>query len=170
MITLNWYVAYTKARCEQKVANFLSKKHYRNYCPLQKVENYWSDWKRTTLEPLFPSFVFVQIPESEQKHVVAVSDVLSFIHWREKPAVIPDEEIMAIMQFLQDHDHVKLIHNRQPDEFLGAAHKLFSTEPTLQSLHNATKIELPTLGYFIYTPFKAETVTMPRLGNGSIAF
>ncbi len=170
MITLNWYVVYTKSRCEQKVANLLSKKHYRNYCPLQKVENYWSEWKRTGFEPLFPSYVFVQITESEQKQILSTPGVLSFIHWHDAPAVIPDEEISAIANFLKDHEQVRLIRNRPTDDQHLVPYNYFAQQPTLQSLQNAIKVELPTLGYYVYAPFKTETVSMPGLDSGSIAF
>lgn len=171
MITLNWYVAYTKTRCEQKVANLLSRKHIRNYCPLQKVQNYWSEWKRMTLEPLFPSYVFLQTTAEELKNITATTGILSVIHWHDSPAIIPEEEITMIMHFLQEHEIVKLIKSTpEEDTSAGTQNRLYNQQPTLQAINNSPKVVLPTLGYTIYAPFKTETVTITGIDSGSIAF
>ena len=64
--SLQWYAVYTKPRWEKKVADLLTKKQIENYCPLNRVLRQWSDRKKVILEPLFTSYVFVRISESNQ--------------------------------------------------------------------------------------------------------
>ena len=45
-----------------------------SYCPLNKVRKRWSDRIKLTEEPLFKSYVFVQIGEDEQQKVVNVTE------------------------------------------------------------------------------------------------
>ena len=56
-----WYVLYTKPRNEKKVAQRLSEAGYTVYCPLQKVRRQWSDRTKVVEEPLFKSYLFIQI-------------------------------------------------------------------------------------------------------------
>ena len=60
---LPWYVLYTKPRNEKKVAQRLSEAGYTVYCPLQKVRRRWSDRTKVVEEPLFTSYLFIQIED-----------------------------------------------------------------------------------------------------------
>src|SRR4051812_43904118 len=102
-----WYAIYTKPRWEKKVAELLEEKQIENYCPLQKVEKKWSDRKKTILEPLFKSYVFVRITQKGQVPVLSTDGVVSFITFLGKPAMIRDEEIDIIKQFLRDYQNVE---------------------------------------------------------------
>jgi transcription antitermination factor NusG len=61
-----WYAVYTRARWEKKVSEYLTRKDIENYCPLNKVLRQWSDRKKIVHEPLFTSYVFVNV--SEEQH------------------------------------------------------------------------------------------------------
>src|SRR5665213_2110975 len=101
-----WYAVYTKPRCEKKVADLLVKKNIENYCPLNRVQKQWSDRKKIILEPLFTSYVFVNINSSERLSVQQTYGVLNFVFWLNKPAVIRNEEIDIIKRFLNEHTNV----------------------------------------------------------------
>ncbi len=103
-----WYAVYTKSRCEKKVANQLSQKGIEYYCPLNRVQKQWSDRKKIIFEPLFNSYVFVKISSEEQLAVRQTSGILNFVYWLSKPAVIRNDEIEIIKQFLNEHSFVKL--------------------------------------------------------------
>ena len=102
----NWYALYTKPRWEKKVYELMVKQGIEAYCPLNRVRKKWSDRMKWVEEPLFKSYVFVRIPESEQTTVRMVSGVVNFIYWLGKPAVVRDRDIQTIRKFLNDHTEV----------------------------------------------------------------
>ena len=99
-----WFALYTKPRWEKKVDSVLIRKSIDSWCPLQKIQKQWSDRKKIVEEPLFKSYVFVHIDESERLKVLMTDGVLNFVHHVGKPAVIRDEEIELIRKYLSDKD------------------------------------------------------------------
>lgn len=82
------------------------------YCPVNKREKQWSDRKKITEEPLFRSYVFVNIDLYQQGSIVRRTlGVVNFVYWLNKPAVIQDDEILAIQQFLSEHAAVEVFGN-----------------------------------------------------------
>jgi transcription antitermination factor NusG len=102
----NWYVVYTKPRWEKKVFALLTEQHFEAYCPLNKVRKKWSDRVKWVEDPLFKSYVFVRVPETEQSRVRMVAGVVNFIYWLGKPAVVKNKEIEVIRKFLNDYEEV----------------------------------------------------------------
>jgi len=103
-----WYAVYTRPRWEKKVAELMTDKKIENYCPLNKVVRQWSDRKKIVHEPLFTSYVFVRTMEKQLYEACKISGVINVVYWLSKPAVIRDEEIECIKNFLSDHKNVKL--------------------------------------------------------------
>ena len=106
----NWYAIYTKPRWEKKVYALLQEQGVAAYCPLNKVRKKWSDRYKIVHEPLFKSYVFVQVEENEMTKVRMVSGVVNFVYWNGKPAVIKEEEINTIKRFLNEYGHVEVEH------------------------------------------------------------
>ncbi|MHA8088161.1 UpxY family transcription antiterminator [Aquirufa sp. Wall-65K1] len=105
-----WYALYTKSRVEKKVALRLKEKGITCYCPLTKKRKQWSDRKKWVEEPLFKSYVFVDIDLALQSSVVRqINGVVNFVYWLQKPAVVQDSEIKAIQNFLSEHSDVEAI-------------------------------------------------------------
>jgi transcription antitermination factor NusG len=105
---LHWFAVYTRPRWEKKVAKLLDEKGIENYCPLNKVVRQWSDRKKTILEPVFKSYVFVRVPENEKWDLKKVNGILNFVYWLGKPARIRDEEITIIKKFLNEFSNVQI--------------------------------------------------------------
>ena len=103
---LHWFAVYTKPRWEKKVAGLLDEKGIENYCPLNKVVKQWSDRKKIVLEPIFKSYVFVRVPESEKWGLRTVNGIVNFVYWLGKPARIRDEDILTIRKFLNEFSNV----------------------------------------------------------------
>lgn len=95
-----WFALYTKPRWEKKVAEVLVRKGIECWCPLKKTEKQWSDRKKIVEEPLFTSYVFVRIEDTEKTPVLMTDGILNFVYHVGKPAVIRDEEIDIIKKFL----------------------------------------------------------------------
>lgn len=100
----HWYAIYTKPRWEKKVDADLLRKGITSWCPIQKVERQWSDRKKIVEIPIFRSYVFIHVSEKERLDVITTEGVVNFIHYLGKPAVIRDEEIALIKQYLLEKD------------------------------------------------------------------
>lgn len=99
-----WYACYTKPRWEKKVSKVLEQKDIECWCPLRKIEKQWSDRKKIIEEPLFTSYVFVNIPDNEKTKVLMTDGILNFVYYLGKPAIIRDEEIDIIKKYLSEKD------------------------------------------------------------------
>ena len=106
--TKKWYAIYTMPRWEKKVAALLVEKNVNTYCPLNRVVRQWSDRKKIVHEPLFRSYVFVQIGPEEITKVKETDGVLNFVSWLNKPAVIKDNEIELIKKYLDEFVNVQV--------------------------------------------------------------
>ena len=101
---MNWYVLYVKPKFEKKVAEMLRKMQVEVYCPLRKEIRTWSDRKKTVYEPLFKSYVFVRLKEKERQSVFVVPGIIRYLFWLGKPAVVRDEEMDALQNWLSDEN------------------------------------------------------------------
>ncbi len=105
-----WYVLYTKPRNEKKVALLLEGKNITAYCPVQEVVKQWSDRKKKVIEPIFKSYVFVELQDhsAENVKVLTTPGAVRFLWWQGKPGIVRDEEIEAIRNFLDEYKNVAL--------------------------------------------------------------
>ncbi len=113
-----WYVLYTKPRNEKKTAALLQEKGVEVYCPVQEVLKQWSDRKKKILEPVFRSYVFVQMAayEREQVEILETPGAVRFLWWQKKPGIVRDEEIEAIKSFLNDYRDARISVIMQPGQ------------------------------------------------------
>jgi transcription antitermination factor NusG len=148
-----WYVLYTRSRCEKKVAALLQKRGFESYCPLNKLLKQWSDRKKLILEPLFTSYVFIQL-EKDQLGLAksATSDIVNFVYWLGKPAVVKDAEIDGIKQFLGGYNNVKLekIRVNLNDTVRILDGPLVNVHGQVVSIGNTkVRMQLPSLGFLM---------------------
>lgn len=92
----NWYVVYTKPKWEKKVAEKLNEIGIECYCPLIIQIKQWTDRKKKVEVPLFNSYVFVQLENTDRNSVFQISGVIRYLFWLGKPAIVRDEEINII--------------------------------------------------------------------------
>jgi transcription antitermination factor NusG len=147
---LRWYAVYTRPRWEKKVAELLGSRQIENYCPLQKTERTWSDRKKIILEPLFKSYVLVRLAPKAHVPVLQTDGVLSFVTFEGKPAVIPDEEIETVKQFLKDYEYVQVerIDLSVNDEVTILTGPLMQQKGQVMEVKNRmVKVLLPALGF-----------------------
>ena len=162
-VSKKWYVVYTRPRWEKKVSDLLNRKKIENYCPLNKVQKQWSDRKKIIAQPLFSAYVFVHINITEQLDVRLTDGIINFVYWLGKPAVIRDEEIFAINQFLQDHKNVCLektpVNIHDTVRVIGGP--MLMQKGQVVSIRNKTlKVILPSLGYMMYAELDASNVEL----------
>ncbi|MBC7888292.1 MAG: UpxY family transcription antiterminator [Ferruginibacter sp.] len=158
--TKKWYALYTKPGTEKKVANLFSRRNIENYCPLTRQCN---GRKREVMEPLFSSYVFVQIEEKEIKHIRISDSILNFVYWLGKPAVIQDEEIEIMKRFMNEYSNVKL--EKIPFGVNGMV-RVIGGSPAdnktqmVSVMGNTVKIVLPSLGYMLLAEVEKANVAI----------
>lgn len=96
-----WYALYTNPRQEKKVTARLQQLGIEVYCPLIIQVRQWSDRKKKVEVPLLPSYVFVKLEPKEREGVFQVSGVVRYLYWLGQPAIIRDEEIVLMQNWLQ---------------------------------------------------------------------
>ena len=99
---MNWYVVYTKPKWEKKVATQLREKGIESYCPLITKVTQWSDRKKRVEVPLFNSYVFLQLDETDRNLAFLSSGVVRYLFWLGKPAIVKDDEIQTIKNWLEE--------------------------------------------------------------------
>lgn len=107
---MSWYVLYTKPRNEKKVTLRLKEKGITVFCPLKEEVRQWSDRKKKVSEPVFRSYIFVQLTDYKTEHVEVLTTPGSvrFLWWNGKPGVVREQEIMAIKDFLNDYKDAEI--------------------------------------------------------------
>ena len=101
-LIMPWYVIYTNPKSEKKVSQQLVAMGIEVYCPLVSAVRQWSDRKKRVEVPLFTSYVFVNIEEKDKNRVFDARGVVKYLFWLGKPAVVREEEILAIKKWLTD--------------------------------------------------------------------
>jgi len=163
LIEPKWYALCTRPRREKKVAEILARKKIENYCPLNKVVHQWSDRKKVLLEPLFTSYVFVRTTEKLLPDIRKVNGIINFVYWLSKPAIIRNEEIDCIKNFLNEHNNVHL--EKTPiginDIVRVTKGALMEYEGNVIAVKNKTvKIILPSLGYMMIAEVEKTSVKL----------
>ncbi|AKC82770.1 antitermination protein NusG [Verrucomicrobia bacterium IMCC26134] len=85
---LRWHVAHTKPRCEKKFAALLTAEGFAHELPLGKVQRRYGVRIRVHTKPIFPGYVFIQVPETARARcyqqnlivrLIPVSDEKTFL-------------------------------------------------------------------------------------------
>jgi transcription antitermination factor NusG len=166
-----WYAVYTKPRWEKKVTSLLNKVNIISYCPLNRVVRQWSDRKKVVLEPLFYSYVFVQISEAEKVSVRQIDGVINFVCYLGKPAIIKEAEIEVIQQFLNEHKNVQLekINVNVNDIVRIISGPLMEQKGSVVLVKgNKVKITLPSLGYIMFAEIEKSNVEIINNTDGKL--
>ena len=102
-----WYVLYTKARHEKKVANLLGDRRVNSYLPVYRSARRWQDRQKEIELPLFPGYVFVRIALRSRLQVLTVPGVVRIVTFDGKPVPIADSEVDALRQGLSNARGIK---------------------------------------------------------------
>ena len=99
-----WYAVYVKSRAEKKVAQELEAKGFNFYLPLIKRLKQWSDRRKWVEEPLFRSYIFVNIIDNEYFDILNTNGVVRYITFGGKAVPIPEAQIEAIKYYVEEKD------------------------------------------------------------------
>ena len=160
-----WYAVYTKAKMEKKVADLLTRKRLEIYCPMNVVEKQWNDRRKLSEEPLFPSYVFVRIPESMLDIVRETEGIVNFVYWLGKPALIHDTDIEMIRRFMREHQSAALekIPMRAAEaDTPKTSTLLYFRGRTPESGRNKVRAVLSSLGYALVAAVPAHDLNVRK--------
>lgn len=107
-----WYALHTKPRNELKVCERLEHMGITAYAPSYIDVRQWSDRKKKLRVPYFPSYVFVNLEEKERPAVFCHPGVLRYVFWHGKPAIIRDEELEMIQNYLEGKEKHQVLVER----------------------------------------------------------
>ena len=120
-VPLNWFVLYTAARAEKKVEARLREMSVETYLPIHRIRRKWSDRMKVVDLPLFNSYVFVRCPEHQLRKLLLVYGVTRIVYYLQRPAVVRDEEIEAVKEFLRIAEGKEVIYEGDSVEIVGGA-------------------------------------------------
>lgn len=165
----HWHIFYTKAKCEKKVNGLLTKKKIKNFCPVhcRQISRY--NRIKLIYEPLFSSYVFAYIHESEINVVKQLSGVVNLVYWKDQPAIVQNEEIEVIREFVTYHQNITLEKSRVNVNSLASIvdRPSYLVDGNVVMIKNKfIKVNLPSLGYTVVAEMEGEGVIGKRLGVG----
>ena len=146
---MNWYVLYTKSRCEKAVAEKLALTGVEVYCPLLKKKKLWSDRWKWVEEPLFRSYCFVYVDEKEREKVFSVSGVVRYLYHCGKPAIVRHQEMELLKNWLMEYDHESIeacSFNARDKIMIRSGALMDKTAEVLESRGNYATLYLEDLG------------------------
>ena len=101
---MRWYAVYVKSRYEKKTSKLLEDRHIEVYLPLLNRLKQWSDRKKMVEEPLFKSYIFVRTDLKNYYDILNTPGIVRFIGFEGRPAPVPDNQIVAVKQFVGEYD------------------------------------------------------------------
>jgi transcription antitermination factor NusG len=96
----HWYAIRVKSRTEKKVNSDLQDQGIDSYLPLQRRLRIWSDRKKWVEMPLISGYVFVRISRKEYEIVLRTTNVVCYIFFQGKAAIINDKDILTLKRML----------------------------------------------------------------------
>lgn len=166
--TENWYAIYTLPRWEKKTSGLLIKKQIESYCPLRKVLRQWADRKKLIFEPIFTSYVFVHVCDTQFNIIRETPGVLNFVYWCGKPAIIKDHEIDTIKKFFNDCPFAKSLQGPIDinDEVRITRGPFMMKEGLVREVKNySVKIFLPSIGLSMVAEIEKENVDILKFAK-----
>lgn len=159
-----WYALYTKPRWEKKIDSILVRKGIECWCPLQKVERQWSDRKKIIEEPLFKSYIFVRIADTDRTKVLMTDGVLNFVFYVGKPAIIRDEEVDIIKKYLAEKQasiSIQSLNSLDEDTRIKVNHGIFmdTTGTVVKGGKKKVFVKLESLEQVMIVEFPVEYLT-----------
>lgn len=154
----NWYIIYTKAKCEKKVASIFTKKRIENFIPMNCKQVTSGRKRKVVQHPLFESYLFAHMTEDEIRKIKMLDGVVNLVYWKQNPAIIQKEEIEVMREFTSHHEDIIVEKTRVNVNDVAKVidGSRYSIDGNVLMVKNTTsKVNLPSLGFALIA--KAET-------------
>lgn len=93
-----WYVAYTHARSEGKVAGQLAKLGVKFFLPMRKIKTRTPAGLKDLVVPLFSNYVFVFTSSNRIPSLLHIPGIDRFVSFDNNPVPVPNQQIAAIRE------------------------------------------------------------------------
>jgi transcription antitermination factor NusG len=108
-----WHALYVKSRAEKKAQLDLQAQGIETYLPVQRKLRQWSDRKKWVEMPLIAGYLFVKICRKEYDQVLQSNNVVSYVRFEGKAAIVPDDQIDYLKLMLSQQDNeVEVTHEK----------------------------------------------------------
>jgi transcription antitermination factor NusG len=92
-----WFALCTLPRHEKRVAELMAERQLDVFLPLYQQERHWKKRSPVTLDlPLFPTYLFTRISNSQRGSVLSIPGVVSIVGNSRQAFPIPDAEIEGL--------------------------------------------------------------------------
>jgi transcription antitermination factor NusG len=165
----NWYIIYTKAKCEKKVASIFTKKRIENFIPMNSKQVISGRKRKVVQKPLFESYLFANIEEGEIRKIKMLDGVVNLVYWKQHPAIIQKEEIEVIRDFTSVHQNVIIEKTRvnMNDAIKVIDGPRYSIEGNILTVTNISfKVNLPSIGYALVARIETENPLQTEVSFG----
>lgn len=99
----NWFLAYTKPKCEDNVAYRLSGAGFETMNPKIKEHRYYRRKVMDIVSPLFPCYLFVKFDKMKDYHLIQYTRGIKRVLMNDNgPAEIPESVIATILGRMED--------------------------------------------------------------------
>ncbi len=99
---MNWYVIYTKPKCEDSTVRLLNSAGIETFSPrirtLKRVKGKYVD----VIEQLFPSYIFARFESEKHSHMIRYTRGVKYIVGKQDPVAVPPEILQAIRERMRD--------------------------------------------------------------------
>jgi transcription antitermination factor NusG len=99
-----WYVIYTRTNQEKRIYENLKNEKIECFLPLRKILRQWSDRKKWIEEPLFKSYIFVNVSNKEFFNVLCIPGVIGYVCFEGKAYPVPEQQIVNIEKFVSQQE------------------------------------------------------------------
>ena len=146
-----WFVLYTKANQEIKVAEQLKEIKISCFCPTVTIIKQYSDRKKKVIKPLLPSYVFVFIEEGNRNDVFSVFGITRYMFWLGKPATVRESEIELMKQYLTGEFQSVSLTNFTKGQLHKISEGVFTGKigRVIEIQKNKIKLQLESLGMIV---------------------
>lgn len=104
-----WHLIYTRPHHERKVCIQLKEKKIETYLPLVKEERKWSDRIRVMQKPIFPSYLFVYLNNSnEYFEAIRAEGSCYYVKSGNRVALVSNDEINHIRLMEKEGENVEV--------------------------------------------------------------
>jgi transcription antitermination factor NusG len=100
LLEQNWYVVYTWAHHEKRVAQQIKQRRISCFLPVYRSVRRWKDRRKELELALFPSYVFVRMALNDRLRVLQMAGVVRFVSFNGHPVALPESEMEALMNGL----------------------------------------------------------------------
>lgn len=158
-----WHAVYVKSRAEKKAQLDLQGQGIETYLPLQRKLRQWSDRKKWVELPVMAGYLFVKVCRKEYDLVLQSNNVVSYVRFEGKAAIVPDAQIEYLKLMLsQDVTEVEITREKlKPGQMVEViSGPMIGLKGKLQKMKGKSKvaIELEQLGYSALIEIEAKDI------------